>query len=89
MGRQRTGSAASLTAWSLTALAVGLALGALAHRSQASAFSIFGQVVDPLGRLWLSSLQMTVLPLVVIYLLAAIVGAGGNDPLGRLGARAV
>ena len=81
--------ATSLTAWSLSALVVGLAVGALGHGSRAVGFTIFGEIVNPLGHLWLSSLQMTVLPLVVIYLLAAIVGAGGNDPLGGLGTRAI
>jgi Na+/H+-dicarboxylate symporter len=75
--------------WSLTALAVGLAIGALGHGSNAVGFTIFSEIVNPLGRLWLSSLQMTVLPLVVIYLLAAIVSAGGSDPLGALGSRAI
>ena len=71
------------------ALAGGLAIGTLGHGSSAVGFTIFGQIVDPLGRLWLSSLQMTVLPLVVVYLLAAIVGAGGRETLGTLGTRAV
>jgi proton glutamate symport protein len=79
----------SLTVWSLVALGAGLTIGALGHGSQAPAFSILGEVVNPLGRLWLSSLQMTVLPLVVVHLLAAIVGAGGSDRLGSLGTRAV
>ena len=87
--RRRSGSAASLTVWSLVALAVGLAVGALGHGSKAAAFTIFGQIVEPIGHLWLASLQMTVLPLVVIYLLAAIVGAGGDHPLGTLGTKAI
>lgn len=87
--RRLVGGATSLTVWSLVALALGLAVGALGHGSHAVGFTVFGAIVDPLGRLWLASLQMTVLPLVVIYLLAAIVGAGGTDPLGALGTRAV
>jgi len=79
----------SLTVWSLVALAVGLVIGTLGHGSNAVGFTVFGQIVDPLGRLWLSSLQMTVLPLVVVYLLAAIVGAGGKEALGSLGTRAI
>ena len=89
MSSRRSRGAASLTVWSLIALAVGLAVGALGHGSRAIGFTILGEIVEPLGRLWLASLQMTVLPLVVIYLLAAIVGAGGRDPLGTLGTRAV
>ena len=83
------GGGVSSTAWSLVALAAGLAIGALGHGSQAPAFVILGDIVAPLGRLWISALQMTVLPLVVVYLLAAIIGAVGDDSLGGLGGRAV
>jgi len=89
MRSRLVGGATSLTVWSLVALALGLAVGALGHGSKAIGFAIFGEIVDPLGHLWLSSLQMTVLPLVVVHLLAAIVGAGGSDPLGALGTRAI
>jgi Na+/H+-dicarboxylate symporter len=89
MRSRLTGPAASLTLWSLIALVAGLALGALGHGSRAIGFEIFGQIIDPLGRLWLAALQMTVLPLVVVYLLAAIVGAGGREKLGSLGTRAI
>ena len=83
------GSGVSLTVWSLVALGAGLGIGALGHGSSAPLFQILGDIVSPLGRLWISALQMTVLPLVVVYLLAAIVGAGGDDSLGGLGGRAV
>jgi Na+/H+-dicarboxylate symporter len=83
------GLGVSLTIASLIALGVGLSVGALGHGSQAIGFTFLGAIVEPLGRLWLASLQMTVLPLVVVYLLAAIVGAGGNEPLGSLGTRSI
>ena len=79
----------SLTVWSLVALALGLGIGALGHGSRSGVFDILGDFVEPIGRLWLSALQMTVLPLVVVYLLAAIIGADGGDSLGGLGGRAV
>ena len=69
------GGGLSLTVWSLAALGAGLAIGALGHGSSAPFFQILGDIVSPLGRLWISALQMTVLPLVVVYLLAAIVSA--------------
>jgi len=78
-----------LTVWSLVTLALGLGLGALGHRSESGLFAILGSILEPLGRLWLAGLQMTVLPLVVVYLLAAIIGAAGDDSLGGLGGRAV
>ena len=79
----------SLTLWSLGALALGLAVGALGHGSSAPVFAVIDGVFGPLGDLWLSALQMTVLPLVVVHLLAAIVGAGETESLGGLGGRAL
>ena len=68
MGKSRNGaSGITLTVWSLIALGLGLGLGALGHGSQAAGFSILGDIVEPLGQLWVSALQMTVLPLVVVY----------------------
>lgn len=84
-----SGALGALTVWSLAALAVGLALGALGHRSDAVGFRVVSELVGPLGDLWLAALQMTVLPLVVVHLLAAIVGAGGRESLGGLGGRAL
>src|SRR5690349_4446032 len=89
MGKRRSATSITITIWSLLALGLGLGLGALGHGSQAAVFSVIGNVVEPLGHLWVSALQMTVLPLVVVYLLAAIVGAGADDSLGGLGSRAV
>src|SRR5688572_23825469 len=90
MGSTRLGGAlGSLTVWSLAALAAGLAIGTLGHGSTAIGFVILGEVVGPLGDLWLAALQMTVLPLVVVHLLSAIVGAGRTESLGGLGGRAL
>ena len=86
---RNAGTGVSLTVWSLVALGAGLAIGALGHGSASPVFQVLGDVVSPLGRLWIAALQMTVLPLVVVYLLAAIIGAGGDDSLGGLGGRAV
>lgn len=83
------GSGVSLTVWSLVALGAGLGIGALGHGSPNPFFGILSDVVSPLGRLWIAALQMTVLPLVVVYLLAAIIGAGSDDSLGGLGGRAI
>jgi len=83
------GALGSLTFWSLASLVLGLAIGTLGHGSQAIGFSVLSEVVSPLGELWTAALQMTALPLVVVYLLAAIVGAAGAESLGGLGARAV
>jgi len=79
----------SLTIWSLAALAVGLLLGILGHVTGARGFTGLAHAVRPLGDLWIAALQMTVLPLVITYTLAAIVGAGAGRTIGTLAGRAV
>lgn len=77
----------SFTTWSLLALGLALLLGTWGHASGAPAFATLEQIVKPLGAIWMAALQMTVLPLVVLKLLAAIVSAPSNESLGRLGLR--
>src|SRR6187200_2121474 len=77
----------SFTTWALLALALALLLGTWGYVSGAPAFETLEQIVKPLGAIWMTALQMTVLPLVVLKLLAAIVGAPSNESVGRLGVR--
>jgi proton glutamate symport protein len=79
----------SFTTWSLLALAAALALGAWGHVSGAPAFTTLERFLQPLGALWMAALQLTVLPLVILKLLAAIVSAPSNESVGRLGIRTV
>lgn len=80
---------ASLTAWSIAALVAGLALGVVGHTTGSSAVATLASSVRPLGDLWLAALQMTVLPLVVAHMLAAIVGVRDTQSVGALGGRAL
>jgi Na+/H+-dicarboxylate symporter len=75
--------------WSLAGLAAGLLLGMVGQASGGVVFERISDVLDPIGALWLAALQMTVLPLVIVYLLAAILGTRGTESLGWLGARAI
>jgi Na+/H+-dicarboxylate symporter len=77
----------SLTAWSLVALALALALGIWGHISGAPAFATLDEILKPIGALWMAALQMAVLPLVILKLLAAIVGAPSSESVGKLGLR--
>ncbi len=79
----------SLTISSLAALAAGLLLGILGHVSGAPGFTGLADAIRPIGDLWIAALQMTVLPLVITYTLAAIVGAGAAGTVGTLGGRAI
>jgi Na+/H+-dicarboxylate symporter len=80
---------ASLTAWSIAALAVGLAVGIAGHAGHSAAVAALSSAVRPLGDLWVAALQMTVLPLVVAHMLAAIVGVRDGQSVGALGGRAL
>jgi proton glutamate symport protein len=77
----------SFTTLSLLALAAALALGVWGHVSGAPAFATLERVLQPLGALWMAALQLTVLPLVILKLLAAIVSAPSTESVGRLGIR--
>jgi Na+/H+-dicarboxylate symporter len=85
----RRGTSAALTSWSLAALAAGIGLGALGNATDGIGFERFGAAIAPFGDLWVAALQMTVLPLVVSHMLAAVVGARGGESLGALGGRAL
>jgi proton glutamate symport protein len=79
----------SLGLWSLAALALGLLLGLLGKLGDVELIRTLADVVQPAGTVWINALQMTVIPLVVTQLLAAIVRPGGAGAVGRLGGRAV
>jgi Na+/H+-dicarboxylate symporter len=79
----------SFTTWSLLALAAALALGAWGHVSGGQAFATLEAIVKPIGALWMAALQLTVLPLVILKLLAAIVSAPSTESVGKLGLRTV
>ena len=76
----------SLTTWSILALAVGLGLGILGNATGAPFFDRAAEWTKAVGNLWISALQLTVLPLVITNLLAAICGAGVKF-VGKLGVR--
>ena len=79
----------SLTVSSLAALALGLSLGVLGHASKSGRLQVLERVVGPIGDLWLSALRMTVLPLVIVLVLAAVVGTRRAGSVEALAGRAV
>jgi proton glutamate symport protein len=87
--RFRAFGGASLTAWSIAALAIGLGIGIAGHAAGSTAVAALAVGVRPLGDLWVAALQMTVLPLVVAHMLAAIVGVRDGQSVGALGGRAL
>jgi proton glutamate symport protein len=79
----------SLTTWSLAALVGGLLLGMFGHASHSPLLGKLGDAVKPVGDLWIAALLMTVLPLVITQVLAAITGGRGAGSVAALGVRAV
>lgn len=77
----------SLTAGSIAGLLMGLLVGLLVHgsRSSAPALGALTNLVEPLGTIWVTALQMTVIPLVVSHVLAAIVSSHSAKAVGGLG----
>ena len=79
----------ALTLLSLAALAGGLALGALGQRVGHPAFTAVGELLAPVGMLWVSALQMVALPLVIAHVSASIASVQHTVAIGALGIRAV
>ncbi|MGH7555070.1 MAG: dicarboxylate/amino acid:cation symporter [Longimicrobiales bacterium] len=82
-------SSKSLTAWTLGALVAAMAVGIYGYESGSPLVSALSRAVQPLGALWLNALQMTVIPLVLTQILAAVVGRGGASAVASIGARAI
>ena len=79
----------SRTAWTLGALGAGLLAGILLHGSTQGRVGVLADAVAPVGQLWLSALQMTVVPLVIGQTFVAVVEAHGHGSIGMLGAKTV
>lgn len=79
----------SLGMWSLSGLVLGLALGFLGKAEDVHLIRSVSDLVEPAGRIWINALQMTVIPLIVTQLLAAIVRPESGSVVGKLGGKAV
>lgn len=77
------------TAWSLIALAAGLAAGALRHGSALPAAGVLDTILSTAARLWIAALQVTVVPLVVTQTVAAIAGVRREASVAALAGRAL
>ncbi len=62
-----------------------MAVGIIAHRSQFQALLLVEQLLAPVGQVWLSALQMTVLPLIITNLVTAILANAQSSIFGRAG----
>lgn len=64
----------------------GLGLGILGHQTGSPVLARVGEWIKPVGSMWVSALQLTVIPLVITNLAATISGAGAKS-VGKLGVR--
>jgi proton glutamate symport protein len=73
----------------LAALVVGLLAGAALASSRATGLERIVDFVEPIGTLWINAVRMTIIPLVVSMLIAAVASSDSLRSLGRLGGTAV
>ena len=73
----------------ISALLVGIALGALLGQSVPDTAKALVPYVEPIGGLWLSGLQMTIIPLLVALLVTGINAAADAAKAGAVATRAV
>jgi Na+/H+-dicarboxylate symporter len=80
----------SLTARMLVALIAGLLAGLAATHWGGARFNAgLLATAEPLGRLWVNALQMTLIPLVVALIITAVASVADTRAMGRLGARSL
>ena len=77
----------SRAGWTLVALGAGLLLGVLLHGSSNSAVAGLASAAGIAGQLWVSALQLIVVPLVVTQTLLAVAGLRSVGSIGALGGR--
>jgi len=75
-----------LTALSLAALFVGLGSGITLHGSHLPWVAVVDGWLHSVGRIWISSLQLTVVPLILTQVVVAVMG---TERLGSLGVRSL
>ena len=73
----------------LGALVVGLLAGAALASSSPTAAERVVRVLEPIGTLWINAVRMTIIPLVMSMLIAAVGSSDSLRSLGRLGGTAI
>ena len=67
------------------ALLAGLVIGMAVAHARNPALSRAVALLEPIGSIWINGIRMTVVPLVVSLLLAAVCRGGDASRVGRLG----
>ena len=74
-----------LTVTSLAALALGSCVGLFDYFQEVPSFSVFADLFDPIISHWVSVLKVVVIPLVVAYIVVAVVSNRSVKDSGKLG----
>ena len=73
----------------IIALAAGLAGGLAISASQDARLLSIASFVEPVGKLWVNAIRMTVVPLVVSLLIVSVASVESAGALGRIGVRSL
>ncbi|CAN5322562.1 dicarboxylate/amino acid:cation symporter [soil metagenome] len=78
-----------MSLWVVVALILGLVIGAVVEATGSPGLTRAVEAVEPLGRVWLNALRITVIPLVFAMLVTGIVSISDAASTGRLAVRAL
>jgi len=70
-------------------LALGLIAGIVIVSSGSASARTAAEALEPIGTMWVNAIRMTIVPLVVSLLIAALASESRSNVAGRLGARAI
>jgi Na+/H+-dicarboxylate symporter len=78
-----------ITWWALGALMVGLVGGATLANAGVPWIERLIAILEPIGTVWINAVRMTIIPLVVSLLIAAVASSDSLRGMGRLGGTAI
>src|SRR3954471_18491721 len=74
-----------MTWYALGALVVGLLIGAAMESAHVTILNGVVRVLEPIGTVWINAVRMTIIPLVVSMLIAAVGSSDSLRSMGRMG----
>ena len=78
-----------ITWWALAALLIGLVAGAALANAGVAWLERLISILEPIGTVWINAVRMTIIPLVVSLLIAAVASSDSLRGMGRLGGAAL
>ena len=78
-----------ITWWALGALLLGLVGGATLAGAEVAWLERLVAILEPIGTVWINAVRMTIIPLVVSLLIAAVASSDSLRGMGRLGGAAI